>query len=195
MGINQGADLRGVGLELGSLGSYLHGVGHRPHLHFEAKACRLIEHEGDWRLDRSFKTGCLRFHLIGSDGEIGEIEDTTLRCFGGGGTAALGVPCGNSRIVDSCAACVCNRAGDRRGYLLRPRGLKNAECTQGHYEGYAPQGRSPHTHLQFFKRALLAGKIGNSCRPLLDPEIYFSAELYPQPDWNASSTVEKKNFF
>ena len=57
MGINQGADLRGVGLKLGARGSYLNGVGHRTHLHFEAKACRLIEHEGDWRLDRSFKTG------------------------------------------------------------------------------------------------------------------------------------------
>ncbi len=37
LGIDQGADLGGVGLQLRSFGAHLHGVGNRAHLHLESQ--------------------------------------------------------------------------------------------------------------------------------------------------------------
>ena len=91
LGVDQGADLGSVGLQLRSFGAHLHGVGNRPHLHFESETCHLIEHQGDGRLDGSIKTRCLCLYFVGADGKIGEGKNATLSGLGGGGGTTLRV--------------------------------------------------------------------------------------------------------
>ena len=57
-GVDQRADLGGLGLQLRSFRCDLHGVGHRADVHLEIETCRLIEHQGEAGLHRRVKTGC-----------------------------------------------------------------------------------------------------------------------------------------
>ena len=123
VGIDQGADLGGIGLQLRSLGGDLHRVGNRAHLHLEIETRPLIEHQGDGRLDSRVKTRCLCFYLIGADGKIGKVKNTTLSGLGGDGRAALGVAGRDGGAVEGRSGRIFDCAGDAGGDLSEPTGV------------------------------------------------------------------------
>src|SRR4029077_4810086 len=108
LGVDDGADLRVLGLQDGRGAGNLAGLGHLANFHRNVDAGGLIEHEREWRMHRSLETGRSDFDLIHSDRNAGQTVGTGVVGFRG--------PCSATLDVRRSYGCTANWSSTRIGH-------------------------------------------------------------------------------